>query len=165
MKYRTLLLTSALMLAIAGAAAAQMADTTKPVPDATATLATSNSETSVSGTVVSSTSTELVINSDAGQRMTFVLDPKILPAASFTVGGRVTVQYHTSSSGNVYQSSTVALAPQAKVETPAKVEPQANDATTPVSPRLPKTASNLPLIGLLGLLAMGGAVVVRVARS
>jgi len=163
MMYRTLLLTSALVLTIAGAAAAQTTDTTKPATPVTADLAATTSEVSVSGKVVTSSNTELVMDSDAGQRMTFALDPKIVPA-TFTVGQRVTVQYHTLSGGTAYQASTIALDPQAKVETQAKVEPQVDETTAPASHKLPRTASNLPLIGLLGLLAVGGAVAVGVAR-
>jgi hypothetical protein len=158
MKWSKLLLTCTFMLAITGAVAAQMADTTTPAP---AALASSNSEISVSGTVVSSTGTELVIDTDAGQRMTFALDAKTTPATTFTAGERVTVDYHTLSGGTVYHAATIALMPQAEVEPPADEVDQVDE---PESETLPNTASSLPLVGLLGLLALGGAVAVRVAR-
>lgn len=147
MKWTTLLLTCALVFGIAGVAAAQTADTVTPAPEATTALAASDSEISVSGEVVSSTSTELVIDSDAGERMTFALDPETSEVASFTAGERVTVRYRTSSSGTVYQAASIAVEPPAEVES------------------LPATASSLPLIGLLGLLALGGAAALRVVRS
>jgi len=153
MKWRTLLLTCALVFGITGVAAAQTADTTTPAPEATTALATSDSEISVSGEVVSSTSTELVIDSDAGERMTFALDPETSEVASFTAGERVTVRYRTSSSGTVHQAASIAVEPPAEVD----------EETTLDS--LPATASSLPLIGLLGFLALGGAVALRVARS
>lgn len=189
MKLRTLLLTCACMLALAGVVNAQMTDTTKPAPVTTTDLATATSEISVSGTVVSSTSTELVIDSNAGQRMSFALDRNAIPAANFTVGEHVTVQYHSLSGGTVYQAAHVVIEPRVKVEPMARVEPMAKvEPTTTVEPRtevepmakveprnydvtapdgaqLPRTASNLPLIGLLGLLALSGAVVTRVALS
>jgi hypothetical protein len=144
MKWRTLLLTCALVFGIAGIAAAQTADTITPDPEATTALATSDSQISVSGEVVSSTNTQLVIDSDAGERMTFDLDPETSDVTSFTAGERVTVRYRSSSSGTVYQAASIAVEP-----------PE----------RLPATASSLPLIGLLGFLALGGAAALRVARS
>jgi len=156
---KTFLLTCAFMLAIAGAVSAQVAGTTEPAPVATTALATENLEISVSGEVVSSTATELVIDSDAGQRMTFALDSETSPTTSFTAGERVTVQYHTLSGGTVYQAASIVVEPPAEVE-----QPPVDEMTTPASPRLPETASGLPLIGLLGLLAAGGAVAVRAAR-
>lgn len=144
MKWRTLLLTCALVFGIAGVAAAQTADPVTPAPEATTALATSESQISVSGEVVSTTSTELVIDTDAGERMTFALDPETSDVSTFTVGERVTVRYRSSSSGTVIQAASVAVEPP---------------------DRLPATATSLPLIGLLGLLALGGAAALRVARS
>ncbi len=166
MKSKTLLLTCVLMLAIAGVVAAQMPDTTPPAPATTTALATSNTEISVSGTVVSWTSSELVIDKGAGQLMTFALDPKVLPATSFNAGERVTIRYHSLSGGTVYQVSNVAVDTQPRVaETQPKAEPRNYEVTTPADPQLPRTASGLPLLALLGLLAAGGAVAVRVVRS
>ena len=165
MKSKTLLLTCVLMLAIAGVVTAQMPDTTAPAPGTTTFLATANTEISVSGTVVSWTSTELVIDKGAGQHMTFALDPKVLPATTFTAGERVTVRYHSLSGGTVYQVSNVAVDTQPRVaEIQPKAEPRNYETTTSADLQLPETASGLPLLGLLGLLAMGGALAVCVAR-
>jgi hypothetical protein len=198
MKRSTLLLTCAFMLAIAGAVGAQMV-ATEPAPEPTTALAPaartalapSNPEIPVSGKVVSSTSTELVIDSDAGEHLTFALDPTTTPATTFAAGERVTVRYHTPSVGALHQAVSVTLEPLAEAapvaedepmmelpplaeaELPADVEPQAEvEPTADVEPMadaepmsLPETASNRPLIGLLGFLAMVGAVAVRVARS
>lgn len=155
MKWTTLLLTFtlALVFGTAGLAAAQTADTVTPAPEATTALATSDSEISVSGEVISSTSTELVIDSDAGERMTFALDPETSDVATFTAGERVTVRYQTSSSGTVHQAASIAVEPPAEVEAETTLD------------RLPATASRLPLLGLLGFLALGGAAALRVARS
>jgi hypothetical protein len=153
-------LTCACMLLIAGVVSAQQLDTTKPKPAASTALANSSSDISVSGKVVSSTATELVIETDAGQRMTFALDPAITPAKTFTAGERVAVKYHSSSGGTVYQAASITVEPK------TEVEPPVGSVTTSASDdRLPRTASALPLIGLLGLLAMVGAVSVRMARS
>jgi hypothetical protein len=161
MKCRTLLLTCAFLLLVSGAVAAQVTDTKPAAPPETTTLAATSTDISVSGKVVSSTSTELAIDTDAGQRMTFALDPKTTPVTTFTVGERVTVQYHSTSGGTVYQAASITV----EAPVPVKVETQVAEVTTPASPRLPDTGSALPLIGLLGLFAVGGAVAVRVVRS
>jgi hypothetical protein len=164
MMRKTLILTCAFMLAIAGVVAAQTADKTEPAPaPATTALATSTSEVSVSGEVVSSTATELVIKTDAGEPMTFALDPETSPKANFSAGERVTVQYHSLSGGTVFQAVTVDVEPAAQAEAVARDEPAGGEDMTSTSPRLPQTASVLPLIGLLGLLSFGGAIGVRVA--
>ena len=158
MKSRTIRLMCALVLATTGAVAAQQ-QADQPKPGTTTALADSSTQTSAAGTVVSSTSTELVIDTDAGGRMTFALDPATAPATTFTPGERVSVQYHTASGGTVHQAASIAVEPKAKVASPETEPPTAD------SPRLPETASNLALIGLLGLLVAGSAVAVRVARS
>jgi hypothetical protein len=159
MKRRTLLLTCALTLFVAGAAVAQMTYNAPATPPGSMTVDMTNPEISVSGKVVSSTSTQLTIDSDTGERTAFMLDPKTAPATTFTVGERVTVQYQRTSDGTVYQATSIT------VEPPVKVEAQVAEVTTPAPAPLPATASGLPLIGLLGLLAVGGAVAVRMARS
>jgi hypothetical protein len=103
--------------------------------------------------VISATSTELVIDSDAGERMTFALDPETSEVTSFTAGERVTVRYRTSSSGTVFQAASIAVEPPVEVDEETTLD------------RLPATASSLPLTGLLGLLALGGAAALRATRS
>src|SRR4030095_8558441 len=51
--------------------------------------------------------------------------------------------------------------------TPTVPPPSATDTERPVgtSGSLPKTASDLPLVGLIGLFALGGAVAIRIARA
>jgi hypothetical protein len=159
MTTRIFVTTCAFVSLIAGAAAAQQQDTSKPAPVAATALANSSTEISVSGKVVSATDTELVIDTDAGKRMTFALDPTTTRATTFTAGERVTVNYHSASGGTVFQAATIT------VEPPAEFEPSVDETATSSSSRLPETASALPLIALLGLLATGGAVAVRIARS
>lgn len=160
MKLRTVILAGACMLALAGFAAAQSeAATPTQVPVATTTLAADATDITVSGEVVSSTSTALVIDSDAGQEMTFELDPLVTPASSFRVGERVTVKYHSLSGGTVYRAANVVA------ETEHQVEPQKYEVASADLPSLPDTATGLPLLALLGLVAVGGAVAVHVVRS
>lgn len=155
MKYKTLVVMSAFILALAGSAVGQLAETPQPAP----VLAYSGPEMSVSGVVVTSATTELVIDSDAGQRLTFALDAQTNPTRTFNNGERVNVRYHALTSGTGFHAAGIALEPLDNVETPRY------DVTTSTDSSLPDTASLLPLIGLLGLFAVGGAVVLRVARS
>ncbi|HUP24407.1 MAG TPA: hypothetical protein VNB06_15855 [Thermoanaerobaculia bacterium] len=160
MKRISTLLICALALAFAGAATAQQAQPAQLQPSSaeSAALETTTEEATVSGTVVSATSTQLVINTDAGTRMTFALDPT--STTRFAVNERVTVAYHTETGGTVHQVVRVAATQ------PAAVTPRADtDSRDYDSARLPATAGSLPLIGRLGLLAVGGAVAVRVARA
>ena len=141
MKRISTLLICTLALVLAGAATAQQAQPAQQQPNlAESDLETTTEERTVSGTVVSATSTELVINTDAGTRMTFALDPT--STTRFAVDERVTVAYHSETGGTVHQV-----------------------VRATAEPRLPATAGSLPLIGLLGLLAAGGAVAMRVARA
>jgi hypothetical protein len=161
MKRTSTLLICALALVLAGSVAAQEPQPAQlqPSPAESAALETTTEEATVSGTVVSATSTQLVINTDAGTRMTFALDPT--STTRFTAGERVTVEYHTETGGTVHQAVRVAAAQ------PAAVTPRAATDSRDFDDRssLPATAGSLPLIGLLGLLAVGGAVAVRAARS
>jgi hypothetical protein len=161
MKRTSIFLICALALVGTGAAAqqAQPAQLQETPQASSAPLETRTAETTVSGTVVSATSTQLVIDNDAGTRMTFALDPT--STTRFTAGQRVTVDYHTETGGTVHQAVRVAAAQ------PAAVTPRADTDSRDYDDRssLPATAGSLPLIGLLGLLAVGGAVAVRVGRA
>jgi hypothetical protein len=55
----------------------------------------------------------------------------------------------------------------APVTTPSVPPPSASDNARPVgtSGSLPRTASELPMVGLIGLLALAGALAIRVART
>ncbi len=60
-------------------------------------------------------------------------------------------------------SADTAAQTTAQAETPRQDD--AGAFGTSGTRRLPQTASNLPLVGLLGLLALGGAIAVRAARA
>lgn len=167
MKHKTFVAASAFLLALAGTALGQMAETPKPI----STPMSTGSEMSVSGAVITSNSTELVVNSDAGQRMTFVLDDKTNPSRSFNTGERVSVRYHAMTSGTSFHAAGVALEPMAKVETQgqttgsARVEPPSYGTASAEPSRLPDTASSFPLLALLGFVALSGAVLLRSTRA
>lgn len=162
-KLKTILATCTFLTALAAVAVAQTAEAAKPTL-MTTPLATAGSEISVAGKVISSTTTELVIETDAGTRMTFALDTNTYHATAFNNGERVTVQYHSLSGGTVFHAARIGVETSPIVASPM-AERQVDEVASTYPSRLPDTASRLPLIGLLGLLAAGGAVAVRVVRS
>jgi hypothetical protein len=136
---------------------------TEPITDAatTAPPPMGPAET-VTGTVISSGSGQLVLDTPAGQR-TFVVDSDSHLAADVSAGSRATVEYHTLGSGRLHAGEvTVVMAAQPYATTPMPAAP----APAPVRTAsvLPQTASDLPLVGLVGLIALAGAVGVRLAR-
>jgi hypothetical protein len=173
---------------------------------------------SVNGTVVSSDSSQLVIDTADGRR-TFMVDGTSNLPAGLVAGSRVSVSYHDMGSGRFHVASATmdtAAAPAepmvtrdttgttAPTTTPAEVPPAASTdtsargtattppvastdtpvrSTTPAAPadtdtdttsadtpatttgrNLPATASPLPLVGLVGLLALAGGVAARYIR-
>ncbi|PYQ43309.1 MAG: hypothetical protein DMF77_10375 [Acidobacteria bacterium] len=80
-----------------------------------------------------------------------------------TVGSRATVEYRTLSGGRLHAGDvTMAMAAQPYATTPMAAAPA--PARVRTASALPQTASDLPLVGLVGLIALAGAVGVRVAR-
>jgi hypothetical protein len=102
----------------------------------------------VSGTVVSSSTNLLVIRTETGNEMTFALDSESSFPANLAVGSRVDVRYHALS-GGAYHA--------------AEVRPVGTTAE-PVHKPLPRTASPLMLVGLLGLGSMSAAAGLRAFR-
>lgn len=184
MKYRVLVSTLVLALATLGSVA--VADTTQPTQI-------------VTGKVISTTPTQLVVEAENGSRTTFVVDKSTLPS-TIMVDDRVSVNYQSQAGGsfratNVSATSlsgagisdatgvntndtstndaTVAQVPSASspsypATTDSSLYPnEASDSTAADltdSSTLPATASNQPLILLLGLLALGGFLLRTVIR-
>lgn len=190
MKYRVLVTTLVLALATLGSVA--VADTTQPTQI-------------VTGKVISSTPTQLVVEADNGARTTFVVDKATMPS-TIMVGDKVSVNYQSQAGGsfratnvsattlsntgtgmsdatgvNTNDSSTNDASSMATVpptynnttgSTATDSTMYSNEATTRSSTSystdssaLPATASNQPLILLLGLLALGGFLLRTVTRS
>lgn len=138
---------------------------------ALAVPAMAQSEQTASGTVVSSSATQLVIKTADGRQMTFVVDSDSNAPANLPQGAPVTVRYHdmngTFHAANV---SATAAAPSTTQTTPS-TDTTAPDTTATAAPdtdtgsrQLPATASPLPLLGLSGLLALGGGLGARLLR-
>lgn len=176
MKYRILIPT--LILALASFGTVAVADSTVPT-------------TIVSGKVISSTPTQLVVEASNGARTTFVVDASTVPS-TIMVGDRVSVTYQSQAGGS-FRATNVTAAALADLETsesalndsslPPATSPSYDTTTTSTSTSststmadssldndlsadtLPATASNLPLVLLLGVLALGGFILRTVTRS
>jgi hypothetical protein len=152
------------------------------------------SEQTASGTVVSSSPTQIVVRTTDGRQMTFVVDADSKVPGNLQQGSSVTVRYHdmngTLHAANVSAGSGTGTATST---TQPAADPTGNDARTSAQPettattgaqrdtttgttattdqepstgttRLPATASPLPLVGLSGLIALAGGLGVRALR-
>lgn len=191
MKYRILISTLFVALALLGSVAA-VADTTQPTQI-------------VTGKVISSTPTQLIIEDDNGARTTFVVTAGSVPS-TIMVGDRVSVNYQSQAGGSfratnvaatslstnkvsdatgvnsndsstndamleeksTYSTSTATTTTTTSTTNTADLDTSAPDYaannTATSADTLPATASNNPLILLLGLLALGGFVLRTVLR-
>jgi hypothetical protein len=177
-------------LALASAAVAQTDTAAKPTDSGIM-----DTSLQVTGAVVSSDANRLVVKTDNGQEMVFIITDKQVDASMFRTGDRVTASYTTlagtgavvtkviSASAPVTTTTTTYVAPAASAtdtrETDRTVtKPTLNTTTTAVAPvaektseseqradLLPATASPMPLVALLGLLGAGGAATIRRFRG
>lgn len=211
MKFRILISTLIVALAALGSVAA-FADTTQPTQI-------------VTGKVISSTPTQLVVQDDKGARTTFVVENGMVPS-TIMVGDRVSVNYQSQAGGS-FRATNVAATSLSNTTTSDATGVNTNDSSTndamlsqrtgtgagssynqttgtgssydqttsgstyesntgsttgsmnsadtssnyarnttsSTDSTLPATASNNPLILLLGLLALGGFALRLVVRS
>lgn len=175
-----LALAAAASLALAGNLLAQ--GTPVEVPPGTPT-------STVTGTVVSSSGSELVLDTTSG-RQRFVVDANSTLPASLEVGMRVSVEFHRLD-GDRRHVARVTTAPSSSVP-PHAVPPPSEKVTSASTDKasdryaradrdsaradhdvaradratdatLPHTASPLPLIGLVGLVSLAGSAALRLA--
>lgn len=191
MKYRILISTLFVALAVLGSVAA-VADTTQPTQILT-------------GKVISSTPTQLIVEDDNGARTTFVVNAGAVPS-TIMVGDRISVNYQSQAGGSfratnvsatslstnkvsdatgvnsndtstndamVEEKSTYSTSTATSTTTSTSTNTANLDTSSPdyaanntatSADTLPATASNNPLILLLGLLALGGFVLRTVLR-
>jgi hypothetical protein len=138
-------------------------------------------ELTVSGTVVSSSPTQVVVKTSDGRDMTFMVDAQSTVPSGLVAGNPITVVYHDMGNNTLHAarvtSSGTTTAPRTTTTTPATTtEPRPSsqsapmpESTTPAAtpestPRMPATASNLPLVGLAGLLSLTAGLGVRALR-
>lgn len=142
--------------------------------------------TYTTGIVESIDGSQLTLRDDAKQVVTILIAKGTVGAKNHPVGSRVRVNFHHNEDGQSVADeiqgagavtegtevkATVATAPTTPelvadtqtVTTPSSPpEPTADDSTSEAS--LPRTASPLAAIGLLGLLSLAGALVIRLVR-
>jgi hypothetical protein len=150
--------------------------TTNP-SSSTYTSSSNGTALSASGKVVNKTADQVIVETDSGQRLTFVTDSSTSYPATWAVGDRVTVSYTTPSTGKNHADTIVMLtapggsyAPSTSTTTSTSTTD--NTATTSgtnttsgtSTSTLPKTASTLPLTLALGSLAGLAAAALHLAR-
>jgi hypothetical protein len=170
------------------AATAIFAQTNTPPTDMNQNADT-NGTTSVTGKVVSTSGSTLVIDTDSGNRMTFDTSGTAVPASA-SVGTRVQVAYSPTTTGNGNRLSTVTVLPATGTATADtrygstgsmgtsdttgstnsmntnRTGSTNQDSDMYASNRnLPKTASLMPLAAVLGIVAFGAALGLRIVRS
>lgn len=144
---------------------------TAPPPGPSVTTST------ISGTLVSSSAESIVVKTDAGIESTFTVDAGSVLPAGMTPGDRVSVEYHMLDGGS-YLASRVTSVSGSGTASPATAEGAGSDpgmpagasgdareegsATSPESGgELPRTAGPLPLLAVIGVMAIGAALGLR----
>jgi hypothetical protein len=132
--------------------------TTSSATTASTTTASTTSSTTASTTTAEPPTTTSTAATTAPQPTTTTPEPTTAPMTPPPAAATTTQQPTTAPE----QPAPTTAAPT----TPSVPPPTATDNARPVgtSGRLPRTASELPLVGLIGLLALGGAIAIRVAR-
>jgi hypothetical protein len=113
----------------------------------------------VTGRVVNLEEKKLVIETSRG-RETFVIDPSSASVnlSSFKEGDQVTVMY--AGTGNERRITSIQSAGVSR----ASQRGEADDDVEPAGQRLPRTASEIPFIGLVGLFMLAAAFGLRYVR-
>jgi hypothetical protein len=122
-----------------------------PVADAQGP-ASSDSLRTVSGKVMTAHDDSLVIETEAGEERAFVMDANVTVPAEASPGRRVTVTYKDPGGARTYAVGV-------------RLEEEALQPPREESDPLPRTASALPLLAILGVAALVGSVALRVVRS
>jgi hypothetical protein len=116
------------------------------------------STATLTGVVVSSGNTSLVVRTDDGAAQTLVIDTTTaMPGAGVAAGDHVTIRYRPLDASRS-QAVSIAVV-EAGPGTEASPDPSERTTTDPG--RLPATASPMPLLGLLGLTALAGGLFLR----
>lgn len=122
----------------------------------------------VTGTVVSMTDEVLVLATDQGN-LTFDLDKSTEMPAGIVVGNRITVSYDSDDKPeDKMDARRIVMTPAPSSAAPATPTPTPETTTQESAPayqdeemELPATASPLPLMGVAGLLALAGGLLLR----
>lgn len=118
---------------------------------------------SVSGTVVTSDNTQIVIRTDDGTQRTLVLDPAGPPAPALTIGNRVNVRYRVLDPDRWQFAGLVET--DRPMDTASSTTPSETTPANETGEALPATASSLPLVGLLAFSALGAGLALHTLRQ
>ncbi len=124
----------------------------------------------VTGTVVSSSSDSLVVRTESGAEMTFGVDAQSVIPSTLTPDTRVEVAYHSMDGGTYHaaevqpmDSGATTLPPEPSNQSsklPSQ-EPSSASAQPTGNESLPRTASPIVLVGLIGLASLGAGASLR----
>lgn len=130
-------------------------------------------DVNITGTVVSSSGSTLVIRTDAGQEMTFFVDSASENATGLSAGQRVTVDYSMDGGRNHVHKVTIATGTTGTSAYDDNRATTTTDQTTTTTTGttysdrygtdrdMPATASPLALLALGGLAALGSGAAIR----
>lgn len=130
-------------------------------------------EQTVSGTIVSSTPVQVVVKTADGREMTFAVDAQSTVPSGLIAGNPVTVIYHDMGNNTLHAARVTSTGTTTTTSTEPRPSSQSApmpESTTPATTstegtgRMPATASNLPLVGLAGLLSLTAGLGVRALR-
>jgi hypothetical protein len=145
-------------LALAGNLLAQ--STPVPVPPGTPT-------STLTGTVVASSSRELVVETASG-RQRVVVDANTTIPKDLAAGTRVSVEYHRLEGGRFHAARVIATPEAApRTDTPSASPIEARSGTRAPAlddPMLPHTASPLLIVGALGLASLLASKALQIAN-
>ena len=118
----------------------------------------------VMGTVVSVSMASLVIETVGGDRMTLTRDPDSMVPPTVTPGTTVHVEYDTPATGvlHVRKAEVAVGGSDMKMDDAANTAPAGGPAGRQTD-TMPDTASPLPFIGFIGILALAGGITIRSA--
>ena len=115
----------------------------------------------ITGTVVSIEGDVLTLSTDKGN-LRFDLDKDTEKPANLAVGNRITVSYDSDDKvTDKMDARRIVMAPAASTPTPTPVTQSTPSEPTETQTELPQTASPLPLVAGLGILALAGALLLR----
>jgi hypothetical protein len=113
----------------------------------------------IAGVVEANTVDSITVRADSGGTVQMAFDRGTVGALGHPVGSRVEARFHHDELGQPVADEIRALAGGTAVVAAARSYDTAAPAET-----LPRSASSLPLLGLLGLLSISAATLVRAAR-
>jgi len=123
---------------------------------------------SITGTVVSVDGDVLVVSTDRGN-LTFDMDKDTVRPASIAVGSRITVSYDSDDkTTDKMDARRIVMAPAASTPAPTTTTtptPEPTPTATEDQRELPRTASPLPLVAVLGFVALTGGLMIRRPRG